>query len=133
MGAIQQLFDANGVKNDFTLITFQLDHGGDIAAALAAAKTAYEQRPAVQAADVYAWALYRADDYDAARAKSDEALRTGLNDPTFLFHAGMIALAQGDRTAARDYLQRAVKLNPQFSPLHAPEAAAALQSLGETK
>ena len=133
MGAIQQLFDANGVKNDFTLITFHLDHGGDIAAALAAAKTAYEQRPAVQAADVYAWALYRAGDYDAARAKSDEALRTGLNDPTFLFHAGMIALAQGDRTAARDYLQRAVNLNPQFSPLHAPEAAAALQSLGETK
>jgi tetratricopeptide (TPR) repeat protein len=133
MAAIRQLFDANNVKNDFTLITYALDHGGDLPTALAAAKTAYEQRPSLQAADVYAWALYRSGDFGAARAKSDEALRTGIHDPNILFHAGMIALSQADKTAAQVYLQRAIDLNPNFSMLHAPEATAALKTLKDSK
>jgi Tfp pilus assembly protein PilF len=38
----------------------------------------------------------------------------------------MIARAAGNKTAARDYLQRALKLNPQFDPLQARRAAEAI-------
>jgi tetratricopeptide (TPR) repeat protein len=133
MGAIRQLFDANGIRNDLTLITFALDHGGDIPATLELARTAYEQRPAIQAADTYAWALYRAGRFDDARAKADEATRLGTADPLILFHAGMIAKAQGDSAAATGFLERAVDLNPNFSVLHAPEAQAALGELKGAK
>jgi Tfp pilus assembly protein PilF len=40
----------------------------------------------------------------------------------------MIARAAGDRNAARDYLERALRLNPQFDPL---QAAAAREALAE--
>ena len=126
---IRQLFDANGVRNDLTLILFALDHGATGPETLERAQTAYEQRPSLAAADVYAWALYRAGRYDEARTKSSEALRLGTKDPLFLFHAGMIAKAQGDTAAARDLLGRLKTLNARFSPLHAAEAAQALKEV----
>lgn len=121
--AIGQLLEANGVRNELTLILFDLDHGGDIPATLEHARVAYEDRPSLEAADVYAWALYRAGRFDEARAKAEEALRLGIRDPRYLFHAGAIAFAQGDFVAARGWLQQVRDLNPTFSVLHAPEAA----------
>ncbi len=54
VGAIRQLFDANGIKNDLNLILFALNHDGNAADALARAEVAYEARPSTQAADVLA-------------------------------------------------------------------------------
>jgi Tfp pilus assembly protein PilF len=45
----------------------------------------------------------------------------------FLYHAGMAARAAGERGAARSYLERALALNPHFSPLYAPRARRALR------
>jgi hypothetical protein len=36
-----------------------------------------------------------------------------------LYHAGMIARAAADMSAARDFLDRALALSPQFDPLQA--------------
>jgi hypothetical protein len=41
----------------------------------------------------------------------------------------MIAQAQGDAAAARNWLNRALTLNPHFSPLFAPQAQQALAQL----
>jgi tetratricopeptide (TPR) repeat protein len=128
-GAITGLLEANGVRSDLTAILFALDHGGDVAEALGRARAAYEERPSLTAADVYAWALYRAGEFSEARVRIEEALRTGAQDPLFLFHAGMIAVSLGDLPAATARLERALKLNPGFSLLHAPEAARTLKSL----
>ncbi len=129
VGAIEQLFVANGVRSDLTLILFALDHGADLSATLERTRQAYAERPSIAAADVHAWALYRAGAFDEARTRSNEALHLGTRDPSFLFHAGMIANAQGDTAAARDYLGRALALNPRFSILHAEEAARTLAAL----
>jgi tetratricopeptide (TPR) repeat protein len=128
--ATGQLYEANGVRDDLTLILFELDHGGDPAALVDQARAAYEARPSLAAADTYAWALYRAGRLDEARTKSDEALRLGTKDPLYLFHAAAIADAQGDTSAARVYLTRLDDLNPEFSIQHSAEVADLLRKAG---
>ncbi len=130
MGALGQLFEANGIKNDLTLILFQLDHAPVDDALVTSAEAAYNARPSLAAADTYAWALYRAGRFDEAAKYAGEALRLGTKEPLYLFHAGMIAKARGDSTTARENLQAALDLNPNFHPLHAPEAGQTLKDLG---
>lgn len=129
VAALRELFAANGIRDDFALTFFALDHGGDVAAALAEAEAAYAARPSLQAADLLAWALYRNGRFEEARARSAEALRTGMKDATFLYHAGMIAAALGDRAEAIRFLEAALELQPAFSLTQAPIAAETLQSL----
>jgi tetratricopeptide (TPR) repeat protein len=128
--AMQQLFAANGVDTDLELALFDADHGQDPQAALALARAAYQRRPNIKAADTLAWALFKAGQPAEARRYADEALRLGTRDALMLYHAGMIAQAQGDSSAARDYLRRSLEVNPYFSPLYAPRAQQALAKLG---
>ncbi len=127
--AIQKLFEANGVNVDLDLALFEADHGDDPSAAVELARRAYEDQPNVKAADALAWALYRAGRLDEARRYAEEAVRLGTPYGRFFFHAGMIAKAQGDTAAARQYLTRAAEDHPHFSPLDGPRARAELQSL----
>jgi tetratricopeptide (TPR) repeat protein len=128
--AMQQLFAANGVDTDLELALFDADHGRDPQAALALARAAYARRPNIKAADTLAWALFKAGQFAEARGYADQALHLGTRDALTLYHAGMIAQAQDDSAAARDYLQRALEVNPHFSPLYAPRAQQALAKLG---
>lgn len=72
--------------------------------------------------DVYAWVLYRAGRFAAAREASDRALRLGTRDPRLLFHAGAIRQATGD-ASGRDLIREALRLNPKFDLTSAAEAA----------
>ncbi len=65
-----------------------------------------------------AWAALKAGKLTEAQAAMKDALRLGTQDAKIFYHAAMIARAAGDETAARDYLQSALKLDPQFDPLH---------------
>jgi tetratricopeptide (TPR) repeat protein len=130
--AMQQLFKANGVDTDLELALFDADHGQDVQGTLALARAAYERRPSVKGADTLAWALLKAGQPVEARRYSDQALRLGSQDALMLYHAGVIAQAQGDHAAARDYLKRALALNPHFSPLFAARAQQTLAEIGST-
>jgi tetratricopeptide (TPR) repeat protein len=123
---VQQLNAAAGMDVDMELALFEADHG-DPARAVEMARAAYARRPTIYAADALAWALHRAGDDATAARFSRAALRLGTADALLYYHAGMIAAAQSDSHAARIYLDRALKINPYFSPLHAPAARAALQ------
>ncbi len=91
--ATQRLFAASGVRTDIDLALFGLDHGGDVAAALNAARAEHLVRPSVQVADVLAWAEYRSGDIASAVRHSAEAMRLGSRDPRMLAHARAIAEA----------------------------------------
>ena len=127
--AMQQLFKANGVDTDLELALFDADHGADARATVALARAAYSRRPSIKAADTLGWALLRAGQVDEARRYANEALRLGTRDALMLYHAGMIAQAQGDAAQARAWLNAALTLNPHFSPLFAPQARQALAAL----
>jgi len=127
--AMQQLFKSSGVDTDLELALFDADHGNDPAATAALARDAYQRRPSIKAADTLAWALFKAGQTAEARRYAAEALRLNTQDALMVYHAGMIAQAAGDSAAARDYLHRALTLNPHFSPLFAPQAKRALAEL----
>ncbi len=130
--AIEQLFRANGVNVDLELALFDADHGNDSKAAVATARLGYRDRPGIKGDDVLGWALYRDGQLSEAANYADRAVRLGTQDPMILFHAGMIAKANGWASLARERLTAALSLNPAFSPLYAPQAQRALDALPAT-
>jgi tetratricopeptide (TPR) repeat protein len=128
--AEQRLYVANGVDLDAELALFEIDHGGDIAAALSSAEKALKDRPNVATDDVVAWARFRAGNTQGALTASREALRLGSRDPLFYYHAGAIENALGLRAEARRDLGTALSINPNFSLLHQADALNLLASLG---
>jgi tetratricopeptide (TPR) repeat protein len=126
---IQTLNESAGMNVDLEMALFNSDHSADKAAALAQAEAAYGERQTIYAADVMAWALYHNGRADEARPYMDEALRLNTQDARLYYHAGMIALAQGNKEDAHQFLARALEINPYFSPFYAAEAEATLATL----
>ncbi len=129
VGAMQQLFQLNGVDTDAELALFQADHQLDLERTLALARRAYANRPSIVVADILAWTLYQNGAYDEARDMIERALRLGTRNALMFYHAGMIAYRRGDTSAARDFLGRALELNPRFSLLYADDAHKLLTEL----
>jgi tetratricopeptide (TPR) repeat protein len=128
--AEEQLYAANGVNVDVELALFDDDHGGDVTAALDRIRAVARIQRSVTVEDALAWTLFKAGDARAALAASNRALRLGTRDSSFLYHRGAIEASLGmARPAARD-LTAALRLNPRFSLLCAPDARRLLQELG---
>ncbi len=125
-----KLYQANGVDLDAELALFEIDHGGDVNAAVAGAEKALADRPNVVVEDVVAWARFRAGNPQAALEASRAALRLGSRDALFYYHAGAIQSALGMKADARRDLQTALSINANFSLLHQADAARLLSALG---
>jgi tetratricopeptide (TPR) repeat protein len=126
---IDKLYRANGVNTDLEIALFYADHNLELQNSLEKARSAYEERPSIHAADTLAWTLYKTGDYQEAQRYVSEALKLGTRDPLKLFHAGMIARALGQNERARAYLQQAVEISPHFSLLYSDAATAELKDL----
>jgi tetratricopeptide (TPR) repeat protein len=116
---------ANGVATDLETALFDADHG-DRAAALRSARAEWGRRHAVHVADALAWALHVNGHDREALTYAERATATGYRNALFRYHRGMIEQSLGMRAAARRSLTSALELNPDFSPVHAPRARAAL-------
>lgn len=116
------------VSVDSELVLFEADHG-DPEEAVALGAMAWRQAPSVTSADSYSWALYSAGRTEAATRMSERAMQLGSRDPSFVYHAGRIALAAGDRSRAQRLLGRLVRESPRFDPLSGPRARQALAEL----
>ena len=127
--SMDQLLRANGVNTDLEIALFYADHDMDLKTSLQKARSAYDARPSIHAADALAWTLYKTGNYKEAKKYAEEALELGTRDSLKLFHAGMISKSLGQKEQAREYLQQAIDLNPHFSLLYADEAKSALKSL----
>ncbi|HEX2914394.1 MAG TPA: tetratricopeptide repeat protein [Chloroflexia bacterium] len=128
--AIQKLYQQNGVDTDLEMALFDADHDYNLPQAVQEARQVVVQRKSVKAYDALAWTLYKSGDYKGAEEASRQALRLGTLDSLYFYHAGMIASKLGQTTEARDYLNKALSQNPNFSLLYAPQAAQTLASLG---
>jgi tetratricopeptide (TPR) repeat protein len=129
VGAIEKLFAANGVRTELQTAIFDLDHGRNVADALARARTAHASAPGVYAEDALAWGLFRAGSCEEARAHSVRALRLGTRDALLVFHRAMIERCLGS-ASSRAWFRRALTINPHFSFLWVPVARAALAARG---
>ena len=112
------------------LAIFDADHGRRTADATRLAAGELTVRKDGFGYDTYAWTLLAAGRVAEARTASDQALSFRIPDARIYYHAGMIAKAEGDRVRARSELGIALKMSPNFDPLQARRARAALSALG---
>jgi tetratricopeptide (TPR) repeat protein len=108
------------------VVTFDADHDRNVADAVGMAGAELAVRKDLYGWDADAWALLKAGRVADARTASDHAIALGTHDPKLLYHAGMIAKAQGDRARARALLRAALRLGPHFDPYQARIARTAL-------
>ncbi|MET7342107.1 tetratricopeptide repeat protein [Streptomyces sp. NPDC087866] len=122
---------ARGVDESLPLGRFEAAHG-DADAAVELLRAEWERghrSPAV--ADALGWALHRSGDPDAALEYARRAVDSGGQNASYAYHLGVVQRALGDYGAARRHLEEALRTNPAFSPLDAPLAREALDSLGQ--
>jgi tetratricopeptide (TPR) repeat protein len=124
-----KLAKASGVATDLETALFAADHG-DKAEALRAARAERARRHSVHVDDALAWALHVNGRNAEALRYAQQANALGYRNALFRYHQGMIEKALGRTADARRDLTAALRLNPDFSVLHAPLARTALISLG---
>lgn len=124
----EKLYGEAGVALDTEATLFEADHGSP-AKAVRNAALGWKNRPFVEMADAYGWALYSNKDYRAALSWANRAFVSGWKTAPALYHRGMIQQALGNKAAAKADLTEALRLDPGFDALGAPKARAALHSL----
>jgi len=126
---IGQLSELNGALYNRQLALFYADHDTKTEDAYKLAAKEYETRKDIYGADALAWTALKANKIVEAQVAIKDALRLGTKDAKLFYHAGMIEKELGNKKAAADYLQKALKLNPSFDVLQTEKAKAALQEL----
>ncbi len=127
--AIAHLQAAGGPVFDRQLALFSIDHGRDLAGALALVENELAERKDAYGYDAYAWALLANGRHAEADAAIRQALATGTRDAFLLYHAGEIAKALGDTGRARTLLQEALAIRGALDPLAATRATQSLEAL----
>lgn len=107
-GAVEAELERTGAAEDpRTFALYLASRGRSLPQALQLVERELRQRSDVFTHDAHAWSLLRTGDLAGARAAADRALAEGTLDARLLLHAGAVALACGDRDAARERLDRA--------------------------
>ena len=129
MDVIEKMDQAAGFPANRNLALAFADHGRNLEHALAMVKEEMKTRRDIYEWDALAWVLYQSKQYAEARQASEKALELGTPEPSFYYHAGMIARALGDQQTARKHLERALSLNGNFDFKQAPVARQALKEV----
>jgi tetratricopeptide (TPR) repeat protein len=111
------------------LAYFYADHDINIQDGLALAERELEYRKDIYAYDVLAWNLYKNGKLNQARDAMKEALRLSTQDAKLFYHAGMIYHGLGELNRAKEFLRRALAVNPRFHVLFADRAAELLATI----
>jgi tetratricopeptide (TPR) repeat protein len=126
---IEKMDQAAGFPANRNLALAFADHGRNLEHALAMVKEEMKTRRDIYEWDALGWVLYKSNRFDEARQASRKALELGTPEPGFYYHAGMIALAAGDKDGARKHLQHALSLNANFDFKQAATAREALKEV----
>ncbi|MFJ8074679.1 tetratricopeptide repeat protein [Streptomyces sp. NPDC096176] len=121
----------HGVDGDLVLARYEADHG-DPAAAVRRMQGEWRRgHRSVEVADTMGWALYKAGRPEDGLPFAKLANNRGVRSALFSYHLGQIQRTLGEYGAARRNIDEALRTNPHFSPLLAPRARSAQESLGE--
>ncbi len=125
---------AAGIDDDLVLGRLEADHG-DTGEAVRRLRAEWQRQPSTAVADALGWALHRdGQDQEAlkfATAATDEKQGGGVRYALYEYHRAMVEQDLGLSGSARRQLAQALRTNPWFSPLWAPDAVEALDELGE--
>ena len=88
----------------------------------------YNRRPNnIDANETVAWVYYCKGDYLDASTFIEKALQTNCKNPMLLCHAALIYAKVNKKNAAKDYLEQALKYNPNIFPSLRAEAEQTLK------
>ncbi|MFK0186972.1 tetratricopeptide repeat protein [Streptomyces rubiginosohelvolus] len=121
----------DGVDESLVLARFEADHGDPEAAVELLRAQWRGQHRSAAVADALGWALHRAGESEEGLEYAQLAADTGVRNASYAYHLGVIQRELADYGPARRNLEQAVRTNPAFSPLAAPQAQEALDALGE--
>lgn len=119
--------ESAGRFDPHTLAAFWATEGKNAEEAVRLIERELEARAGLYSRDVYAWALHRAGRHADAKREIERATRLGTPDALLLYHAGAIAIANGDVDRGLASVERALSLSPRFQPTGAREAAELLR------
>ncbi len=108
------------------LATFYADHDRNLALALDWMRQDLRTARDIAAFDTLAWAAYKAGLIEEATAAIGQALRLDTQDARLYYHAGKIFQKAGETESGKEYLQRAVEINPHFDLRESPTLRRAL-------
>jgi tetratricopeptide (TPR) repeat protein len=128
--AIHALNRENGIRGDVQIAQFRCEHDRQLGDALRIAEAAFAETPNVAVADTLAWCYHKNGRPQEAKRLIAHALGQHTPNAAFLFHAGAIHAAAGERALAQRYLSQALSLNPSFHPVAAAQAVQLLAQLG---
>ena len=111
------------------LANFYSDYGRNLPRALELARDELIRRQDIYGHDALAWALLKNGHPAEASVAMANALKLGTKDARLFYHVGMIQHALGDQIKARDFLNRALALNPNFSLRDAADARRTLKAI----
>jgi tetratricopeptide (TPR) repeat protein len=126
--AIADIARAQGAVYDRQRSLYYADHDRHLPEALQLARKELTVRHDVFAYDTLAWAAYKNGRLDEATQAAQRATALGTQDALLIYHAGMIALANGQRQRGYELLSRALAINPCFHPVYADAARAVLSA-----
>lgn len=113
------------------LAVFYADHDIRLPEALEFAQIEVKQRQDVYTWDVLAWASFKNGKIAEASDAMSHALARGTKDPLLFFHAGMICERHGDSAKAKEFLEKAIAINPRFHIFYADAASEVLARLNQ--
>jgi tetratricopeptide (TPR) repeat protein len=128
---IGHLSQINQQIHNRDLALFYADHDLKLSESLALAQKELEVRRDIYTWDVLAWSLFKNDKLQEAGEAISRALEQGTKDPQLFFHAGMIYERLGDSRLAKEYLQRALEINPKFQIAYAETARQTLDRINK--
>jgi tetratricopeptide (TPR) repeat protein len=126
---IGRLNAINKILYNRELAYFYADHDMKPKEGLDLALRELDYRRDIYAYDVIAWSLYKNGQKAEASEAIEKALRLGTKDGKLFYHAGMIYNSLGAKDKAKEYLTRALSINPFFHPVFAETAAQTLKRL----
>ncbi|MEU8559942.1 tetratricopeptide repeat protein [Streptomyces cyaneofuscatus] len=122
---------AAGVDESVVQARYESDHGDPAVAVELLRGQWKKQHRSAAVADALGWALHRAGKSEEGLEYAQQAVDTGVRNASYAYHLGMIERELAQYGPARRHLEEALRTNPAFSPLDAPKAREALETLGE--
>jgi Putative Zn-dependent protease, contains TPR repeats len=116
--------------DEHRMALFWADNDKNLDRALEVAIADFAEIKDIYASDILAWSYYKKGMFAEAKAQAELAMRLKTRDARIYYHAGMIELALGNRSAAKKHLQTALQINPKFDLTKADSAVATLNTLG---
>ncbi len=113
LGNLEKAYDLEPQDPDVanSLAWYYAEAGSNLDRAEEIAEKVVSKNPEPLYLDTLGWVRFKRGNFDEARKAFEQALSVDPNYADALFHLAHVELAEGDRTAARELLERVVKID----------------------